>query len=338
MSKAFAVKHVRLLSKLAREERVLGAYGPQNRSVLNVREDLRTGAITQLPLKKSIDSGDSSVKDYLALMKPRVMSLVVFTAFCGLLLAPGNIHPLIAISAILFITIGAGSAAAINMWYDRDIDSIMRRTQKRPIVTGAINPDEALSFGVITGVLSVILMALCVNITSAILLSITILYYVFIYTIWLKRSSIQNVVIGGAAGALPPMIGWAAVNSEVSWQSFTLFAIIFMWTPPHSWALALFRVQDYRDCGVPMMPVIKGYQYTKKQIFLYSILMVFTTVLPYSLGMSGRVYLAIALTLGVVFLYYTIKLFSDSDNNHAKKLFWYSIFYLFTIFLSLLLF
>jgi len=285
-----------------------------------------------------IDSSDPSVKDYLALMKPRVMSLVVFTAFCGLSLAPGNIHPLIAISAILFITIGAGSAAAINMWYDRDIDAIMKRTQKRPIITGAINPDEALSFGIVTGVLSVILMALCVNITSAILLSITILYYVFIYTIWLKRSSIQNVVIGGAAGALPPMIGWAAVSGEVSWQSFTLFAIIFMWTPPHSWALALFRVQDYRDCGVPMMPVIKGDQYTKKQIFLYSILMVITTLLPYLLGMSGQIYLALALILGAGFIYYTIKLFVDANNKYAKKLFWYSIFYLFAIFLSLLVF
>ena len=285
-----------------------------------------------------IDSSDPSVKDYLALMKPRVMSLVVFTAFCGLSLAPGNIHPLIAISAILFITIGAGSAAAINMWYDRDIDAIMKRTQKRPIITGAITPDEALSFGIVTGVLSVILMALCVNITSAILLSITILYYVFIYTIWLKRSSIQNVVIGGAAGALPPMIGWAAVSGEVSWQSFTLFAIIFMWTPPHSWALALFRVQDYRDCGVPMMPVIKGDQYTKKQIFLYSILMVITTLLPYLLGMSNQIYLALALTLGAGFIYYTIKLFVDANNKYAKKLFWYSIFYLFAIFLSLLVF
>lgn len=285
-----------------------------------------------------IDSPDPSVKDYLALMKPRVMSLVVFTAFCGLSLAPGNIHPLIAVSAILFITIGAGSAAAINMWYDRDIDAIMKRTQKRPIITGAINPDEALSFGIVTGVLSVILMALCVNITSAILLSITILYYVFIYTIWLKRSSIQNVVIGGAAGALPPMIGWAAVSGEVSWQSFTLFAIIFMWTPPHSWALALFRVQDYRDCGVPMMPVIKGDQYTKKQIFLYSILMVITTLLPYLLGMSSQIYLALALILGAGFIYYTIKLFVDANNKYAKKLFWYSIFYLFAIFLSLLVF
>jgi heme o synthase len=281
---------------------------------------------------------EPSVRDYLTLMKPRVMALVVFTAFCGLSLAPGNIHPLIAVSAILFITIGAGSAAAINMWYDRDIDRIMRRTQKRPIITGAINPDEALSFGVITGVLSVILMALCVNITSAILLSITILYYIFIYTIWLKRSSIQNVVIGGVAGALPPMIGWAAVSGDVSWQSFTLFAIIFMWTPPHSWALALFRVQDYRDSGVPMMPVVKGDRYTKKQILLYSILMIFTSLSPYVLGMSAIGYLVIALVLGVGFMYYVIKLFSDRDNKYAKKLFWYSIFYLFTVFLSLLLF
>ncbi len=181
-------------------------------------------------------------------------------------------------------------------------------------------------------------MALCVNIISAILLSITILYYVFIYTIWLKRSSIQNVVIGGVAGALPPMIGWASVNGEISWQSFTLFAIIFMWTPPHSWALALFRVQDYRDCDVPMMPVIKGDLHTKKQIFLYSVLMVITTISPYILGMSGRIYLAIALILGMGFMYYTVKLFGDNSNQYAKKLFWYSIFYLFTIFLSLLVF
>jgi len=278
----------------------------------------------------------ASVKDYIMLMKPRVMSLVVFTAFCGLWIAPGQIHPVIAFAAILFVTIGAGSAAAINMWYDRDIDAIMKRTQKRPIVTGVIEPDEALSFGVITGVISVLLMALCVNIISAGLLALTILYYVFIYTMWLKRSSIQNVVIGGAAGAFPPMIGWAAVTGDVSLQSFTLFAIIFMWTPPHSWALALFRLQDYRDCSVPMMPVIKGEAYTKKQIILYSLLMVVTVAMPYFLNIANMGYLVISSVMSAIFLYHTFLLFDDSDFSKAKKLFWFSILYLFIIFLSLI--
>ena len=284
---------------------------------------------------------DSSFRDYISLMKPRVMSLVVFTAFCGLILAPGHIHPLIGFSAILFITIGAGSAAAINMWYDRDIDSIMRRTSKRPIITGTILPEEALSFGIITGVLSVLLMALCVNIISALLLATTILYYVFIYTIWLKRSSIYNVVIGGTAGALPPMIGWAAVSGDVSWSSFSLFAIIFIWTPPHSWALAIFRVQDYRDCNVPMMPVIKGIPYTKKQIVLYSVALLLISTAPYFLDFVNIWYLILSLILSTVFLYCAVKLLfnknSAQDAKYAKTLFWYSIFYLFAIFISLVL-
>ncbi|PCJ29788.1 MAG: protoheme IX farnesyltransferase [Rickettsiales bacterium] len=293
----------------------------------------------------------ASVGDYFSLMKPRVMSLVVFTAFCGLWLAPGDIHPLIAFVAILCITLGAGASAAINMWYDRDIDAIMTRTQKRPIITGAILPDEALSFGIMSGFMSVFLMALCVNLVASALLALTILYYIFIYTIWLKRTSIQNVVIGGASGALPPMIGWAAVTGDVSLESFTLFAIIFIWTPPHSWALALFRLQDYRNCAVPMMPVIKGESYTKKQILLYSILMIFVVMMPYFLGMANILYLGISLILGAGFLYYVAALFQTNENQEtethgagtqgaetqgAKALFWYSIFYLFTIFLSLL--
>jgi len=295
----------------------------------------------KVPNAESVNSDSDmggSVKDYFMLMKPRVMSLVVFTAFCGIIMAPGNIHPIIAFASILCTTLGAGSSAAINMWYDRDIDAVMKRTQKRPIITGAIEADEALAFGVITGVISVILMALCVNIISASLLALTILYYVFIYTIWLKRTSVQNVVIGGAAGALPPMIGWASVSGDISWQSFTLFAIIFMWTPPHSWALALFRVQDYRDCSVPMMPVIKGEAYTKKQILLYSILMVITTLAPYFLGMAGLVYLLVALISGLIFVYYAAMLFKDDNHARAKKLFWYSILYLFAIFLTLICF
>ena len=284
-----------------------------------------------------LDSGPS-VKDYIMLMKPRVMSLVVFTGYCGVHLAPGNIHPIIAFAAILLISIGAGSAAAINMWYDRDIDRIMKRTQKRPIITGVIDPDEALGFGVVIGVISVLLMALCVNILSSVLLAVTILYYIFIYTIWLKRSSVQNVVIGGAAGALPPMIGWASVTGDISWESFTLFAIIFMWTPPHSWALALFRVQDYKDCKVPMMPVVKGDLYTKKQMLFYTILMLISCAMPYFLGMAGVAYLIISSVLGAIFLVYSILLFKDENLKRAKQLFWYSIIYLFGIFLSLIMF
>lgn len=282
-------------------------------------------------------SRETRVRDYFALMKPRVMSLVVFTAFCGQHLAFGTIHPLIALSSILFIAIGAGSAAAINMWYDRDIDAIMKRTQKRPLVRGVINPDEALAFGVVTGVLSVLMMAICVNIISAILLAITILYYIFVYTIWLKRSSVQNVVIGGVAGALPPMIGWASVSGDISWQSFCLFAIIFLWTPPHSWALALFRVQDYKDCNVPMMPVVMGELYTKKQMLIYSMLMFGISLMPYFLLMASRTYLILTSLLGIGFMYYSIMVFFDENHKYAKKLFWYSIIYLFLIFLFLML-
>lgn len=285
------------------------------------------------------DNVGGSIKDYFMLMKPRVMSLVVFTAFSGMFLAPGHIHPLIAFVAILCVTIGAGSAAAINMWYDRDIDAIMKRTQKRPIITGAIKADEALAFGVITGTMSVIMMALSVNIVSAFLLAFTILYYIYVYTIWLKRTSIQNVVIGGVAGALPPMIGWASINSEISWQSFSLFAIIFIWTPPHSWALALFRSDDYKNCNVPMMPVIKGALYTKKQIMFYSILMFFVSLWPYFLNISNGLYLITATVLGLFFLYYVIGLFKSNEQNQAaKRLFWYSIIYLFIIFFSLMTF
>ena len=285
------------------------------------------------------DNIGGSVKDYFMLMKPRVMSLVVFTAISGMLLAPGNIHPLIAFVAVLCITIGAGSAAAINMWYDRDIDAIMKRTQKRPIVTGAVKADEALAFGVITGTVAVIMMAVSVNIISAILLAFTILYYVYIYTIWLKRASVQNVVIGGVSGALPPIIGWVSVTGNISWQAFSLFAIIFIWTPPHSWALALYRSGDYKNCNVPMMPVIKGVLYTKKQIMFYSILMFFISLWPYFLNISTYLYVITAIISGLIFLYYAVNLFTDTEQNQvAKKLFWYSILYLFIIFLSLITF
>lgn len=278
----------------------------------------------------------STVKDYILLMKPRVMSLVVFTGFSGMWLAPNSLHPFINVIALICIAIGAGSAGAINMWYDRDIDALMKRTQKRPIIRGAIEADEALSFGLIMAFFSVFFMALCVNFLSALLLLFTIFYYICIYTMWLKRNSIQNIVIGGAAGALPPVIGYASVSGGVSLDSIILFLIIFIWTPPHSWALALFCNDDYKNCKVPMMPVIKGALYTKKQILIYSVLLFLTSLMPFFIGMSNIIYLVIAVVLGLVFLYYSISLFYDNtDNKQAKRFFAYSIFYLFFIFVLL---
>lgn len=293
-------------------------------------------------MKISTSDDNSSVTDFIKLMKPRVMSLVVFTSFSGMWLAPRTIHPFMGFVTMLCITLGAGSSAVINMWYDRDIDAVMLRTQQRPIVTGCVQPNEALSFGIIMAFFSVFLMAFSINFLAAGLLLFTILYYVLIYTIWLKRSSVQNIVVGGVAGALPPMIGWAAVTNEISLQSIILFLIIFTWTPPHSWALALFRLEDYKKCGVPMMPVIKGKYYTKKQIFIYSIVMVAVSFMPYYLYMANITYLIISLILGVIFLYYAASLFrnkafnsNDQNIKGSKNLFLYSIFYLFMIFLTL---
>ncbi len=283
-----------------------------------------------------INYSQSTVKDYILLMKPRVMSLVIFTGFVGMWLAPYSVHPFIAGIAVVCIALGAGSAGAINMWYDRDIDSLMKRTQKRPIVRGAIEPDEALSFGLITGFFAVFFMALCVNLLASFLLLFTIFYYICIYTIWLKRRSIQNIVIGGVSGALPPVIGYAAVSNTISLESIILFLIIFIWTPPHSWALALFCNDDYKNCKVPMMPAVKGNLYTKKQILIYSILLFIVSLMPFFIGMNNFIYLIISGILGLVFLYYSGSLFYDTpDNKQAKRFFAYSIFYLFFIFLLL---
>ncbi len=282
-----------------------------------------------------IPSIESSIKDYFLLMKPRVMALVIFTFASGLWLAPGYIHPLIAFIAILCTALGAGSAASVNMWYDRDIDAIMQRTKNRPLVVGSVEPEEALSFGIVLGFLSISIMAICINLLSALLLAITILYYIFVYTMWLKRSSPQNVVIGGVAGSLPPLIGWSSVTNNLSAESFVLFMIIFVWTPPHSWALALYRLEEYRQSSIPMLPVNKGKAYTKKYIVFYSVLMVLISIIPFFLKMSNIIYLFTAFTLGLIFLYYVFNLFRDETNQAAKKLFCYSIVYLFMIFLSL---
>ncbi|AFE52786.1 protoheme IX farnesyltransferase [Rickettsia prowazekii str. GvV257] len=291
--------------------------------------------VTQINFNK-INNSQSTVKDYILLMKPRVMSLVIFTGFVGMWLAPDSIHPLIAGIAVICIALDAGSAGAMNMWYDRDIDILMKRTQNRPIVRGVIEPDEALSFGLITGFFAVFFMALCVNILASFLLLFTIFYYIYIYTIWLKRRSIQNIVIGGVSGALPPVIGHAAVSNTISLESIILFLIIFIWTPPHSWAIALFCNDDYKHCKIPMMPVVKGTLYTKKQILIYSIILFIVSLMPFFIGMNNDIYLIIVCIIGLLFLYYAFSLFYDTpDNKQAKRFFTYSIFYLCFIFILL---
>ncbi|MGE8943075.1 heme o synthase [Leptospira interrogans] len=280
------------------------------------------------------------VSDFFALMKPRVMSLVVFTGLVGMMAAPGGLHPVLAGIALLCIAVGAGASGALNMWYDADIDAHMARTAARPIPRGQITRDEALTFGVVLSVFSVLTLGLLVNWVSGVLLAITIAFYVFVYTMWLKRRTPQNIVIGGAAGAFPPMIGWAAVTGTVSLESIVLFLIIFLWTPPHFWALALYRSRDYERVGVPMLPVAAGAQETRRQILLYSVLLVSFAVVPAFIGLGGLTYLVASLALGAVFMYYALKVYRVVDGREAdraaKELFAYSILYLFLLFAVLL--
>ncbi len=276
------------------------------------------------------------VLDYALLLKPRVMSLVVFTAFVGLMLAPGSIAPLTGFVAILCIAVGAGASGAINMWYDHDIDFVMERTRKRPIPAGRMTRRAALVFGIALSVLSVTVMTWAVNPTAGGLLAFTILYYVFIYTMWLKRRTPQNIVIGGAAGAFPPMIGYIAVTGQYSPEAGMLFAIIFMWTPPHSWALALFGNADYTRAGVPMLPVVAGENVTKRQMALYTLLLIPSTLSPVLLAMSGWVYGIAAVVLGAGFVYHMVRVLWDTEGKAARPLFFYSIYYLFLIFVFLL--
>lgn len=276
------------------------------------------------------------VVEYALLLKPRVMSLVVFTAWTGMMMAPGTIDPITGLIAILCIAVAAGASGAINMWYDRDIDIIMKRTQKRPLPAGALEPLEALGFGVFLSVASVALMGIFVNIASAGWLMTTIVYYVFIYTIWLKRRTPQNIVIGGAAGAFPPMIGWIAVTGDADPHSWILFLIIFLWTPPHTWALALFRSGDYDAAGVPMMPVVVGHRKTAIQMLLYTLVLIPVTFLPWFVGISGRVYLSAAIILGVGLLRHAIIVLKEDDDKKARSMFLFSILYLFLIFVFLL--
>ena len=282
-------------------------------------------------------SGDARVLDYVAILKPRVMSLVVFTGVVGLALAPGHLHPVLAIVAVLCIAVGAGAAGAINMWYDRDIDRIMRRTAGRPLPAGRMAAGDALGFGVVLGVGAVVTMWLAVNLVAAELLALTILFYVFVYTIWLKRRTPQNIVIGGAAGAFPPMIGWVAVTGQIDWGAIALFGIIFFWTPPHFWALSLYRADDYAAAGVPMLPVVAGVRETKRQMLLYTLLLWPITLLPWLLGIAGPVYAVSALGLSAVFTLQAVRVCRDDGDRRAREMFTFSLLYLFLVFSLLLL-
>jgi protoheme IX farnesyltransferase len=285
-------------------------------------------------------AGGARVEDYFALLKPRVMSLVVFTAIIGLLLAPGGINPVVGVIAILCIAIGAGGSGALNMWYDADIDRVMSRTANRPIPAGRVSREEALTLGLVCSGFSVMILGLATNWVAAALLAFTIFFYAVIYTMWLKRSTPQNIVIGGAAGAFPPMIGWAAVTGDISLPSVVLFLIIFLWTPPHFWALALYKQGDYGAAGIPMLPNVRGEQATKVQILASSVILVATSLIPSFIGMSGWLYTAVAATTGISFVYLAARLFRTTENTAMKKvarsLFTYSLSYLAVIFFALM--
>jgi len=293
-------------------------------------------ATTDREIETGFHLSEATPADYFALLKPRVMALVVFTAVVGLVAAPVSTNPFIALIAILSIAVGAGASGALNMWYDADIDAMMSRTATRPVPSGRVQPGEALVFGLVLSALSVMTLGVLVNALAASLLAFTIFFYAVVYTMWLKRSTPQNIVIGGAAGAFPPMIGWAAATGSVSLESVILFAIIFLWTPPHFWALALFKSADYGRAGVPMMPNVAGNASTRRQIFAYSVIIAPVGVLPTLLGYTSLGYGIGAAALGVGFVWYALQVLRMSDDDQvmkpAKALFAYSILYLFAIF------
>ncbi|MBH21342.1 MAG: protoheme IX farnesyltransferase [Rhodobiaceae bacterium] len=281
-----------------------------------------------------------SVYDYLTLMKPRVMSLVIFTSFVGLILSPLAINPFLAFIAIICIAIGAGASGALNMWFDADIDSIMKRTSNRPIPSGNISKSEALTYGIIMAAGSVYVMGVLINWFSAIFLAFTIFFYVFIYTIWLKRKTIQNIVIGGAAGAFPPVIGWISTEASITLEPILLFLIIFLWAPPHFWALAIITSNEYEKANIPMMPNVMGNKVTINRILIYSIIMSFTAISPYFIDMVSIIYLIPVSILSLTFVFLAAQLYVSKNDksikNYSKKLFIYSIYYLFMVFMIFL--
>ncbi len=289
----------------------------------------------------SIGTAEASarVRDYIDLLKPRVMSLVVFTGWIGLMIAPGHVHPFTAALAVIAIALGSGAAGAINMWYERDLDALMDRTRRRPLPSGRVAPDDALGLGVLLSIFSVLLMAVATNFVAAALLAAAILFYVFVYTIWLKRRTPQNIVIGGAAGAFPPMIGWAAATGDISAVGVSLFLLVFLWTPPHFWALALYRSDDYRRAGVPMLPVVAGPRETKRQMLVYTLLLIPVALAPTLYGAVGWLYGVIALGLSLAFVGHAIAVWrtEDDDTAHgaARRMFRFSLLYLAAVFAAL---
>ena len=297
-------------------------------------------SVAEAPEKRlAADWGGADVEDYLALLKPRVMSLVVFTALVGMLSAPGVPHPILATIALLAIAVGAGASGALNMWYDADIDAVMRRTRARPVPAGRIEPGEALGFGTVLALFAVTVLGLAANWLAAGLLAFTILFYVVVYTMWLKRRTPQNIVIGGAAGALPPVIGWAAATGGISAEPLVLFLIIFLWTPPHFWALALLAREDYARAGIPMMPNVAGETATQRQILAYAGALAVVAVLPWPMGFAGPLYGLAAMLLGAEFVRRACLLCRHGacDRRIAGGLFGFSIVYLFGLFAALLL-
>jgi protoheme IX farnesyltransferase len=280
----------------------------------------------------------ASVGDYIALLKPRVMSLVVFTALVGLSVAPGSMHPVTAFTALLCIAVGAGASGALNMWFDADIDAKMTRTARRPVPAGRVQPGEALAFGLTLSGFSVVILGVLVNVLSAALLAFTIFFYAVVYTMWLKRSTPQNIVIGGAAGAFPPMIGWAAVAGSLSLEPVVLFAIIFFWTPPHFWALALYKTEDYARAGIPMLPVVAGDVATRLQILLYTLVVVPIGISPWPLGYAGMLYGFVSIATGAIMMLLAVQVFRERRpaERAARNLFAFSILYLFLLFAVLL--
>lgn len=283
-------------------------------------------------LKMNVDQSTAGVADYFELLKPRVMSLAIFTAVIGLLVTPNHVHPLLAVFSIIAIGTGAGAAGAINMWYDRDIDSIMDRTKSRPIPSGRVKSEEALTLGIVLSIFSIILLFVASNYIAATFLFISIMFYTFIYTIWLKRYTPQNIVIGGAAGALPPVIGWYAVSQDFSLFPVILFMIIFLWTPPHFWALSLYRSDDYQKAGIPMLPVVKGKKITRLNIILYSLSLLIISPSLWYLGFLGNIYGIISSLLTIVFIYFSWNVYREKVGSEPA-LFKYSILYLFLLFM-----
>ena len=298
-------------------------------------------AVDQNPRTAGFAISEASVGDFIALMKPRVMSLVVFTALVGLMVTPGYLHPVLGFAALLCITIGAGAAGALNMWYDADVDAVMRRTSRRPIPAGRVLPREALAFGVTLAIGSIAVLGLVANWLAAALLAFTIFFYVVVYTMWLKRATPQNIVIGGAAGAFPPMIGWAAATGTIGLESVLLFLIIFFWTPPHFWALSLWRAEEYARAGIPMLPVVAGRAETRRQILLYSIVLAPVGASPWLLGYAGLLYGVTAIVGGAAMFGLSLHIMIRGDEDQglraAKRLFGVSILYLFMLFAVLLI-